>query len=48
VGKTRKDIKEMIMSKQVQVKKTEIPEGWSVEAADFVNRVCILIIYNTS
>jgi len=29
----------MIMSKQVQVKKNEIPEGWSVEGADFVNRV---------
>ena len=29
----------MIMSKQVQVKKGEIPEGWSIEAADFVNRV---------
>lgn len=39
VGKTRKEIKEMIMSKQVQVKKNEIPEGWSVDAADFVNRV---------
>jgi len=39
VGKTRKEIKEMIMSKQVQVKKNEIPEGWSVEGADFVNRV---------
>jgi hypothetical protein len=39
VGKTRKEIKEMIMSKQVQVKKNEIPEGWSIEAADFINRV---------
>ena len=27
------------MAKQVQVKKHEIPEGWSVEAADFINRV---------
>jgi hypothetical protein len=33
----------MIMSKQVQVKKNEIPEGWSVEAADFVNRVVIIL-----
>ena len=39
VGKTRKDIKEMIMSKQVQVKKNDIPEGWSMDSADFVNRV---------
>jgi hypothetical protein len=27
------------MGKQAQVKKHEIPEGWSVEAADFINRV---------
>jgi len=42
-GKTRKEIKEMIMSKQVQVKKDEIPEGWSIEGADFINRVVIYI-----
>jgi len=39
IGKTRKEIKEMIMSKQVQVKKNETPEGWSVESADFINRL---------
>ena len=27
------------MAKQVQVKKNEIPEGWSIEAADFINKV---------
>ena len=27
------------MAKQAQVKKTDIPSEWSVEAADFVNRV---------
>ena len=27
------------MAKQVQVKKIEIPEGWSIEAADFINKV---------
>lgn len=27
------------MAKQVQVKKHEIPDGWSTEAADFINRV---------
>jgi len=30
----------MIMSKQIQVKKNEIPDGWSIEGADFINRVC--------
>ncbi len=44
-GKTRKEIKEKIMAKQAQVKKHEIPSDWSVEAADFVNRVNL--IFNT-
>ena len=38
-GKSRKEIKEKIMAKQVQVKKQDIPDGWSTEAADFINRV---------
>ena len=39
-GKSRKEIKEKIMAKQVQVKKQEVPPEWSYEAADFINRVC--------
>jgi hypothetical protein len=31
------------MSKQIQVKKTEIPEGWSIEGADFVNKVRLIL-----
>jgi len=27
----------------VQIKRADIPEGWSIEAADFINRVGILI-----
>jgi hypothetical protein len=27
------------MAKQVQIRKNEIPEGWSIEAADIINRV---------
>jgi hypothetical protein len=27
------------MAKQVQIRKENIPEGWSLEAADFINRV---------
>jgi serine/threonine protein kinase len=38
-GKSRKEIKEKIMAKQVQVKKQEVPGDWSFEAADFINRV---------
>lgn len=42
-GKSRTEIKDKILSKQVQVKRTDIPDGWSVEAADFINRVRIII-----
>ena len=37
-GRTRKEIKENIMSKQVQIKKSDI-QGWSLESADFINRL---------
>lgn len=40
VGKSRNEIKEKILAKQVQIKKADMPDGWSVEAADFINRVC--------
>ena len=39
LGKNRKEIKEKIMSQQVQVKKNMVPQGWSVESADFINRL---------
>ncbi len=39
VGRNRKEIKEKIMSKQVQIKKEEIPKGWSMESADAINRL---------
>jgi hypothetical protein len=38
-GKSRKEIRDQILAKQVQIKKHEIPEDWSIEAADFINRV---------
>ncbi|EGR27301.1 protein kinase domain protein [Ichthyophthirius multifiliis] len=40
LGRNRKEIRDQILSKQVQIKKQEIPEGYSIEAADFINR-CI-------
>jgi serine/threonine protein kinase len=42
-AKSRREIKELILSKQVQIKKSEIPEGWSIEAADFINKVKLKI-----
>ena len=39
LGKTRKEIRDAILAKQVQLKKEDIPEGWSLEAADFINKL---------
>jgi serine/threonine kinase 32 len=39
VGRDRKEIRDQILAKQVQLKKTDIPQGWSLEAADFINRL---------
>jgi hypothetical protein len=41
VGKNRKEIRDQILAKQVQIKRNEIPEGWSLEAADFINKVLL-------
>ena len=38
-GRNRREIRDEIMGHQVQVKKHEIPEDWSMESADFVNRL---------
>jgi len=38
VGKSRKEIRDAILAKQVQIKRHEIPKGWSIEAADFINK----------
>lgn len=39
-GKTRKDIRDQILCRQVQIKKYNIPDGWNEKAADFINK-CI-------
>ena len=39
LGKNRREIKEKILAKQAQIKMNEIPEGWSIESADFVNKL---------
>ena len=38
-GKDRKEIRDHILSKQVQIKIKDIPHGWSREAADFINKL---------
>jgi hypothetical protein len=34
------------LAKQVQIKKQEIPDGWSLEAVDFINRVQLYLFYH--
>lgn len=38
VGKTRKDIRDAIFGKQIALRKSDLPPGWSMEAADFINK----------
>jgi hypothetical protein len=46
VGKCRKEIRDHILSKQIQIKRNEIPKGWSIEAADFINKVSFSYFLN--
>ena len=38
LGRSRKEIRDQILAKQVQIKIDDIPKGWSIEAADFINK----------
>ena len=39
LGRDRRTIREQILAKQTIIKKADIPEEWSMEAADFVNKL---------
>jgi serine/threonine protein kinase len=39
VGKSRAEIRDAILAQQVQLRKQDIPKGWSLEAADFTNKL---------
>ena len=38
-GKDRKEIRDNVLKEQAVIKKSMIPEGWSIEAADFINKL---------
>ena len=38
-GKNRREIKEKIIATQFIIPKDKIPEGWSIDAADFINKL---------
>ena len=43
-GRNRKEIREAILTKQVEVKMDELPYKWSTKAADFINQVTLFFI----
>ena len=38
-GKSRKEIRDQIFAKQIFLRKSDLPDGWSMEAADFINKL---------
>ena len=38
-GKNRKEIKEQVISKQIQITGKTLPKNWSIESADFINKL---------
>ena len=39
LGRSRREIRDQILLKQVQIKAGDVPKGWSYEVVDFINRV---------
>lgn len=39
VGRSRKEIRDQMLVRQVQLKKSDMPAGWSLESADFINKL---------
>lgn len=38
-GRTRQEIRDQMLAKQVQIMTEDIPSGWTPEAASFINQV---------
>ena len=38
LGKTRKEIKHLVMKRQARIDREDIPDGWSLESVDFINK----------
>ena len=39
VGRNRREVKEHIMARQVKLVRSQVPDGWSLESVDFVNKL---------
>lgn len=40
-GRDRKEIRDQVLSKQAQIRLQDVPKGWSIQAADFVNQLLV-------
>ena len=38
-GKSRKEIRDQMFNKDITIRKSNLPSGWSIEGADFVNKL---------
>ena len=45
IAKNKKELKTLMNDTEIQITKNDIPNGWSLEAADFINRVSTYIYY---
>ena len=43
-GRSRREIRDHILAKQVAIKRGDVPRGWTLEAADFINKVMMIKI----
>ena len=43
IAKNKKELKTIMNDTEIQITKNGIPSGWSLEAADFINRVSAYI-----
>ena len=41
LGRSRKEIKQLIINRQAKIKNDEIPDDWSINAVDFINNLLI-------
>lgn len=41
IGKSRREIREKMLTKQVKLNISDLPSGWSPEAADFINKLLV-------
>ena len=39
IGRSRKEIKQVVLNRQAKISVNDLPSGWSIEAVDFINKL---------